>query len=69
MLVSLAVARTSGLGEKCLPGFTGLKTYSETKINRNVEVQTVKASIIITRFAGELFKRFSKHPSAEVEER
>ena len=60
MLVRLAVARTSGLGERCLPGFTGLKTYSETK---------VKASKIITRFAGELFKRLSKHPSAEVEER
>ena len=47
MLVRLAVARTSGLGERCLPGFTGLKTYSETKVNRNVEVQTIKASKII----------------------
>ena len=31
MPVRLAVARTSGLGERCLPGFANLKAYSEKK--------------------------------------
>jgi len=44
MPVRLAVARTSGLGERCLPGFANLKAYSEKRqVNRNVEVQTIKA--------------------------
>ena len=29
MPVRLAVARTSGLGERCLPGLANLKAYSE----------------------------------------
>ena len=29
MPVRLAVARTTGLGERCLPGFASLKTYPQ----------------------------------------